>query len=129
MTDVHNAQQRSYNMSKVKRYGTSIELKVKNILEHKGFLYQPNTYGRPDFVNFKRKVVIFIDGCFWHCCPVCFKIPKSNVKFWLNKLNQNAIRDLEVRNNYKLSGWKVIRIWEHSLRSAAPAKLKRMVSI
>lgn len=115
MTDVLTKKQRSYNMSRIKCSNTKSELKVKPLFENKGFIYQSRVYGRPDFINFKKKIAVFIDGCFWHKCPQCFKIPSSNKKFWENKINKNFLRDKEVSENYKNSGWNVVRIWEHEI--------------
>jgi len=114
MADVHTKAQRSYNMSRIRASRTVPELILKNKL--KGALYQPKgMFGRPDFVDFKRKRVIFVDGCFWHECPVHFIKPKSNKKFWNLKLMRNKVRDGEVSKAYRLAGWKVLRVWEHNL--------------
>ncbi len=111
MADVHTPKQRSYNMSRIRCKDTKSELKVKDCFENKGFVYQPDLYGKPDFVHFNKNVVIFIDGCFWHKCPKCFKLPETNKEFWRDKINKNVLRDKEVTKNYEASGWKVIRIW------------------
>jgi len=105
--------QRRYCMSRIRSFGTKAELLSKKRL--KGFVYQPNLYGRPDFVDFRKKIVVFIDGCFWHKCPKHYIEPKSNKKYWLPKLERNTIRDKEIDLAYKNSGWKVVRIWEHKL--------------
>jgi|SRR3989344_3710301 len=108
--------QRSYNMSQIKGRDTKPELTLKNFFENKGFIYQPHEYGKPDFINYKKKIVIFVDGCFWHKCPKHFIEPKSNKEYWLPKLGKNAIRDKEVTLAYRHAGWKVLRIWEHNLK-------------
>lgn len=120
MTDVHTKKQRSYNMSRIKNKDTKPELKLKNLFNELGFVYQPKGYGKPDFINYKKKTIIFIDGCFWHKCPKCFKLPKTNKKFWEKKINKNSIRDKEINFNYKNSGWSVIRIWEHNIEKILP---------
>lgn len=81
-----------------------------------GFTYQPKIFGNPDFANKKEKIVVFIDGCFWHKCPKHFIKPKSNVIFWTNKIVRNVQRDEKVTNKLKAEGWRVIRIWEHELK-------------
>ena len=106
--------QRSYCMSRIKSAGTKVELISKK--KFNNLVYQPNIYGKPDFANFKDKIVIFIDGCFWHKCPKHYIEPKSNKKYWIPKLHRNAARAEEVNSNYKFAGWKVIRIWEHDLK-------------
>ena len=60
------------------------------------------------------KVVIFIDGCFWHGCPEHYNRPKTNVAFWRNKLKRNTERDRAVDTILKSQGWHVIRVWEHA---------------
>jgi DNA mismatch endonuclease (patch repair protein) len=115
MVDVLTKKQRSYNMSQIKSSKTKPELKLKLLFRRLGFLYQPKIYGRPDFANKKLKVVVFIDGCFWHKCPQHFIAPKSNRKYWITKIKNNAVRDKDVNLFYKASGWKVVRIWEHEI--------------
>ncbi len=117
MTDVLTKAQRSYNMSRIRRHNTLPELRLKKHFEKKGFLYQPQIYGKPDFVNFRKKIAIFIDGCFWHKCPKHFVQPKTHRTFWANKINSNVIRDIEITKNYMSSGWKVTRIWEHKIQT------------
>ena len=101
-------------MSRIKSKNTKPELILKKTL--KNFKYHPKVFGNPDFINYKKKTVIFIDGCFWHKCPKHFKYPKSNRKYWLPKLKRNAVRDKEIEITYKNSGWKIKRIWEHKLK-------------
>jgi len=82
-----------------------------------GFTYQPKgIYGKPDFVNKKQKIVVFVDGCFWHKCPKCYKEPKSRKEFWITKINNNVKRDKEVNKRLKRDNWKVIRVWEHEIK-------------
>jgi len=116
MVDVHSKEKRSYNMSRIRCRDTKPELMLKDFFEKKGFVYQPKEYGKPDFIHYKKKIVVFIDGCFWHKCPKCFKLPETNKKFWRNKIDNNFLRDKEITLNYKSVGWKVIRIWEHEIK-------------
>jgi len=71
---------------------------------------------RPDFAFPDRKVAVFIDGCFWHACPVHSTKPRANAPFWLHKLSANRARDRYVDRSLRSKGWCVIRIWEHELR-------------
>ena len=114
--DIHSKEKRSYNMSRIRGRDTKPELKLKGFFEERGFIYQSQEYGRPDFIHYIKKIVIFIDGCFWHKCPRCFKLPETNKEFWENKINGNFCRDKEITLNYIISGWKVIRIWTHDLK-------------
>ena len=107
MSDNLTKEQRSYCMSRIRSRDTKAELKYKK--GAKGFIYQPDVFGKPDFINYKKKIVVFIDGCFWHKCPKHFVPPKS-------KIERNITRDGEIMLAYKNHGWKVIRIWEHELK-------------
>ncbi len=110
-----NKNKRSKIMSKIKSYNTKPELLLKKFL--KGFTYQPKIFGRPDFIDYKKKIVVFVDGCFWHQCPVHSKIPKQNRGYWVPKLRRNISRAKEVEITYKNSGWEIVRIWEHTIRN------------
>lgn len=70
---------------------------------------------RPDFVFKREKVAVFVDGCFWHRCPVHSKIPENNRGFWEQKLLRNVERDQLVDRELKMCGWRVARFWEHDL--------------
>ena len=72
-------------------------------------------FGRPDFVFPVELVAVFVDGCFWHGCPRHGRVPASNVNFWAKKLDANKHRDRLVTRTLKRLGWRVVRIWEHSL--------------
>ena len=115
MADNLTKEQRSYCMSRIRSSHTKPELILKKKL--KGFVHNPKgIFGNPDFIDWKKKTVIFIDGCFWHKCPIHFKKPKSNKKYWFPKLEKNVIRDKEIDITYTNAGWKVLRIWEHELK-------------
>ena len=106
---------RSKIMSRIRGKNTKPELKHKAKNLH--LEYQPKSlFGSPDFIDWKNKTAIFIDGCFWHKCPIHYKAPKSNRKYWIPKLNKNVLRDGEVNLAYKNSGWKIVRIWEHNFK-------------
>lgn len=113
MTDIFSKKKRSKIMSKIRSDNTKPELSLKKSL--KGFAYQPKIFGRPDFINYQNKIVIFVDGCFWHQCSIHSKIPTQNSDYWVPKLKRNTVRAKEVDIAYKNSGWRVIRIWEHEL--------------
>ena len=72
--------------------------------------------GNPDFFFTKKRLAVFVDGCFWHGCPKCGHFPKSNRAFWKAKILRNRQRDQLVNRKLKRKGIKVIRIWEHSLQ-------------
>lgn len=75
--------------------------------------------GKPDFTFRCERVVVFVDGCFWHGCPKCYKRPKSNRKFWDTKIANNRKRDRLVNRELRRLGWQVVRIWQHQLDKPA----------
>lgn len=115
MADNLTKQQRSFCMSRIKRSKTKPELLLKKKL--KGYLYQPkNMFGNPDFINLKKRKVLFVNGCFFHQCSVHYVEPKSNKSYWIPKIEKNVIRDKEVDIAYKNAGWQIKRVWEHELK-------------
>jgi DNA mismatch endonuclease (patch repair protein) len=115
MADTISKNARSRIMSNIRSNNTAPELRLKKILRGQGFEYQPRVFGNPDFINFQSKMVVFVNGCFWHQCPLHSRMPKQNLVYWAPKLERNLTREIEVDRAYKLAGWKVIRIWEHDL--------------
>lgn len=105
-------------MSTIKA-NSKLENMVSKALWKKGVRFRKNVkslFGTPDIAIKKYKIVIFVDSCFWHACPMHGKIPKSNVEFWKNKLTRNKQHDCEVNEYYRNRDWTVIRIWEHEIR-------------
>ena len=81
----------------------------------------------PDFVFPGRRLAIFVDGCFWHGCPLHATLPKTNTDFWMNKIQKNKARDKIVASALRERGWCVMRIWEHSLTPrGTPALVRRL---
>src|SRR5690349_19592581 len=64
--------------------------------------------GRPDFAWPGQRVAVFIDGCFWHGCPRCYKAPKTNRSFWRDKVTSNRARDRRVTAELRRAGWVVV---------------------
>lgn len=97
--------------------GTEIAL-VKIFRQHHitGWRRHQPVFGKPDFIFRAPKLAVFVDGCFWHCCPKHATKPKSNRSFWADKLIRNKARDLLVTRTLRTRGWRVLRIWEHDLR-------------
>jgi DNA mismatch endonuclease (patch repair protein) len=84
----------------------------------KGWVVNPRTVpGRPDFFFRAVGLVVFVDGCFWHHCPICSHLPKTNAGFWVTKLSRNVERDRQTTDKLIKSGLTVVRFWEHELRS------------
>jgi DNA mismatch endonuclease (patch repair protein) len=82
---------------------------------------------RPDLVFTRRKLVVFVDGCFWHGCPVHGRAPKSNQAYWVPKLERNARRDRLIDELLAASGWEVLRVWEHTPPEDAAAMIEEAV--
>ena len=78
-------------------------------------------YGHPDFVFPNKRLAVFVDGCFWHQCPIHGEIPISNRVFWRKKLSRNSARDRHVTRVLQRQGWSILRIWQHEL--GEPGKL------
>jgi len=106
---------RSRIMANIRSKKTKPEIALKKALQGFGFSYQPKMIGSPDFANKKKKIAIFVHGCFWHKCPKHYKQPESNKKYWLPKLQKNVERDKRNEKMLKSKGYKVIKIWEHDI--------------
>lgn len=120
MTDVLTPAQRSFNMSRIKGKDTKPEMLIRRGLHAKGLRYRLHDRklpGRPDLVFPKYKTVVFIHGCFWHShgCSLS-KLPATRQEFWQEKLEGNKSRDQRVLNQLQAEGWRVLVIWECTLR-------------
>jgi DNA mismatch endonuclease (patch repair protein) len=80
--------------------------------------------GKPDFVFRSDRVVLFVDGCFWHGCGVCQRVPSSNTGYWDHKIARNRKRDRTVTMQLRREGWRVLRIWEHELGTLRPVVVR-----
>ena len=80
-------------------------------------------FGKPDFVFPKLRLAVFVDGCFWHCCPQYATKPKNNAAFWRKKLETNHARDQLVTRTLRSDGWRVLRIWEHEFAGKKASQL------
>lgn len=122
MTDVHNKETRSYNMSRIKGKDTKPEILVRKFLFSKGFRYRLHDKklpGKPDIVLPKYKTVIFIHGCFWHGHEGCkyYVVPKTRTDWWLEKIGKNILNDSKAIQSLTEIGWKVVVIWECRLKT------------
>ena len=131
MVDVHTKQQRSFNMSRIKGKNTQPEIKLRKALFKngcRGFRVSSKITGKPDIVFTKKKIVVFIDGCYWHKCTKCFIKPKTKTKWWMKKINRNVTHDNEVDTQLKSYGWKVLRFWEHDINKSIDKVLNKMIT-
>ncbi|MHB0989369.1 MAG: very short patch repair endonuclease [Bellilinea sp.] len=122
MVDNLSSENRIKTMRSVKGKGTYPERRFFAMLAGMGCRgWRKNVkelYGKPDVVFFNNKIAIFIDGCFWHGCPICErKIPVTNHEYWEHKVKRNV--ELAEINNKRLldEGWIVIRYWEHDIKT------------
>jgi DNA mismatch endonuclease, patch repair protein len=125
MTDCYSKEVRSRVMSRIRSKNTKPELLLRKLLWHHGLkgyrIHNENLPGKPDIVFINKKIAIFVDGCFWHKCPICYVEPKSNPEYWLLKIRMNVYRDQKNQNDLESMGWKVIRIWEHEIKDCSDA--------
>ena len=118
--DVFSKAKRSEVMSRIRGRGNrSTERRMAAILRARAIsgwrLHSPDIPGKPDFYFEKPRIALFIDGCFWHVCPKCCRMPEGNAEFWRDKLTTTARRDQRIRRHLNRMGVRVIRLWEHDL--------------
>lgn len=118
MVDIFTKEKRSEIMSKIRSRDTKIELSMRPHLEEMGFEYQPKMRGKPDFAHRQKKIVVFLDGCFWHGCPEHLLETGSWLNlsdWWRRKITRNISRDRKVTKELTEMGFKVLRFWEHEV--------------
>jgi DNA mismatch endonuclease (patch repair protein) len=114
---------------------TGPEIALRSALHQLGLRFRKNLLirtasgvkVRPDVVFTKARVAIFVDGCFWHCCPDHATTPRRNGKFWRAKLQANVNRDRRVDQALSADGWQLLRVWEHESPIVAAASVKAML--
>lgn len=119
MADRITKKKRSKIMSRIKSKNTSLEISFKKLLDKnklKGYKMHPKMLGNPDFVFPKKKIVIFIDGDFWHGYnwKKLHKVPPK--KYWQAKISRTIARDKKYTKQLKKDGWKVLRFWEYEIK-------------
>ena len=117
MADIVTPARRSEMMSRIRGKGTKPELLVRSAAHRLGFRFRLHVRklpGSPDLVFPRKKIALFVHGCFWHRhqgCRYCY-VPKSNIQFWREKFKMNVLRDRRVRTGLEEMGWRVAIIWE-----------------
>lgn len=116
---------RSEIMSRIRSKNTKPELEVRRRLRAAGFRGYRLHWGEfhIDVAFVGKKVAIFVDSCWWHQCPKHFRMPKSNLDFWVPKFAYGARRNRHATRTLRRRGWKVYRIWGHDIPKFDPAKV------
>ena len=106
-------------MKAAKPRDTAPEKALRSALHRRGLRFRiderpvKDLNRRADIVFRSAKVAVFVDGCFWHGCPIHGTQAKANAEFWKNKFEQNKARDLDTNEQLEKAGWRVVRVWEH----------------
>ena len=121
-----NVQQRvtrSENMARIRGTGTAPEMRLRRGLWRAGHRYRVKSKlpGRPDLVFSRERLAVFVDGCFWHGCPLHYSGPARRRSFWARKLADNVRRDREVDAALVKAGWRPLHIWQHDLTNTEDA--------
>ena len=132
MSDVFTKAKRSQVMSRIRGRGNKeTEVALMRLFRRQGITgwrrHAP-VFGIPDFVFPKLKLAIFVDGCFWHCCPKHSNLPRNSRPFWKRKLESNVRRDRLVGRTLRARGWRVLRVWQHELALRNEIRLLRRIS-
>ena len=123
----------SARLSKVRQRDTKPEIELRRALHAKGLRYrvQVPVLKKPrrtaDIVFSSRRIAVFVDGCFWHGCPIHGSRPKSNAAFWHDKIETNMKRDDDTNRRLSDIGWTPIRIWAHEDTHAAADQIEAVV--
>jgi DNA mismatch endonuclease, patch repair protein len=121
---------RSEQMARIRGRDTSPEVLLRKALWARGIRYRINfktVGGRADIAIPAKRIVIFIDGCFWHGCPDHYVLPRSNRGFWAQKLRENVSRDRRQVLALDAAGWSVIRVWEHEIQDSCEMLAAQLV--
>lgn len=121
-------------MQDQKRAGTKPELALRKLLHARGLRYRVDAAlpikgirRRADLLFTKAQVAIFVDGCYWHACPIHGTKPKSNAAWWADKLEANVLRDRDTDRRLTELGWTVVRVWEHEDPMEAATRIEAIV--
>jgi DNA mismatch endonuclease (patch repair protein) len=121
-----------YRMQVTPRRDTPCELALRRAVHRLGLRFRVDrpvvgTRRRADLVFPRARVAVFVDGCFWHGCPIHGTWPKANAAWWKAKIRANARRDRDTDAGLAAAGWRVLRFWEHEDAARAAARIARVV--
>ena len=119
----------SRQMGRMGRKDTKPELLLRRELHALGLRYRVNLRGlpgTPDVAFTRAKIAVFVDGCFWHCCPEHGVLPKANREWWREKFDRTVIRDRLKDEELRSLGWVVVHVWEHEDPTLAAGLLRSL---
>ena len=130
--DIISPERRSANMRRIRSRDTKPEMIVRRLIHGMGFRFRLHVAalpGKPDIVLPRLKRIVEVRGCFWHQHPGCIDshVPKTRIKYWVPKLENNQRRDKENKNKLRLLGWRTIVVWECEVRDTK--KLSRRLAL
>jgi DNA mismatch endonuclease (patch repair protein) len=117
-----------------RRRDTAPEMRVRRLLHAQGLRYRvdmPLPFDRrrrADIVFPRQQLAVFIDGCFWHGCPVHYVEPRANQHYWQDKVRLNIARDRDTDDRMQELGWRVLRFWEHQASADVVESIKASLS-
>jgi DNA mismatch endonuclease (patch repair protein) len=128
MADVMTPAQRSRCMSRIRGRDTKPEISLRSALWRRGLRFRTKTrlHGKPDIVFPTERLAVFVDGCFWHRCPLHLSRPTANRQFWEQKLSGNVDRDRRTDAMLRADAWTVLRVWEHEVEDALDELVQRI---
>jgi DNA mismatch endonuclease (patch repair protein) len=119
-------------MTSQRQRDTKREMELRSLLHRRGLRFRvhallPGLRRRSDIVFTRARVVVFVDGCFWHGCPEHGTWPKQNADWWRKKIEANQRRDRDTDARLRAAGWTVIRVWEHDDPIEAADRVTKVV--
>lgn len=119
-------------MQATPRRDTPCELALRSAAHRLGLRFRvdwplPGSRRRADLAFTRARIAVFVDGCFWHGCPVHGTWPKANAEWWRDKIERNVQRDRNTTDALEAAGWRVLRFWEHEDMTGAAQKVARIV--
>jgi DNA mismatch endonuclease Vsr len=124
----------SRRMKAIREKGNkSTETRLRALLIRAGIrgwkVHPPGLPGKPDFLFLESRLVVFVDGCYWHGCPMCGHIPRINKPYWKAKIERNQQRDRLNTTRLQEAGFRILRLWEHELEQAPRDCLRRLAEM
>ncbi|MFH0984498.1 MAG: very short patch repair endonuclease [Candidatus Omnitrophota bacterium] len=134
MVDIWSPEKRSQVMSRIKGKNTKPEILMRQILRRLGYRYHLRSKhlpGKPDIILPRRKLAIFVHGCFWHYHGRCRegRIPSTRRSYWKPKLLANRDRDAKKRSELKKLGWKILTVWECQIEKKPEAIVGKLTKV